>query len=164
MIGSDSLRHVYELGEVNMRSITIVILLVFSSFCCWAEELQQYDAVAEESKEYRVCMERATNQILALLCAAQEEDSLNAGIDMRYRQLLSRAANQPNAAVKIKNLRKAWVAYRDAYVEAMFPEYDESSQYRAGPRRETDLLRVKLDQQHIKALDELSEQSTTLHK
>jgi hypothetical protein len=66
-------------------------------------------------------------------------------------RLLSIAANDPGAAGKIRGSEQAWSAYRDAYIDAMYPAKDKQAACVSTFRMEVDLLRAKLTQQ-IEAL------------
>jgi uncharacterized protein YecT (DUF1311 family) len=53
--------------------------------------------------------------------------------------------------------RDAWIAYRDAYIEAMYPA-DKRAEYGSMYPLEADLLRAKLTQQQVAALSEMLQQ------
>ena len=58
------------------------------------------------------------------------------------------AASPPEAAAKIKTAQRAWIAYRDAYMGAMYPAKDKQAEYGSIYPMEADLLRAKLTQRH----------------
>jgi hypothetical protein len=43
--------------------------------------------------------------------------------------LLARVTSQTEAVAKIKAAERAWVAYRDAYIEATYPAKDRATEY-----------------------------------
>jgi len=75
-----------------------------------------------------------------------------------YSTLLSRTAGQPGATAKIKTAERAWIAYRDAYIGAMYPAKDKRAEYGSVYPMEVDLLRAKLTRQQVAALKELLRQ------
>ena len=75
-----------------------------------------------------------------------------------YQQLIAKAASDPDAVAKVKAAERAWVAYRDAYLEAMYPAKDKRLEYGSIYPMDFALLRAKLTQQHIADLQELSKQ------
>ena len=54
-------------------------------------------------------------------CASAEANRVDAKLNSTYRALLAKVASQPEAVAKIKAAERAWVAYRDAYIEASYP-------------------------------------------
>jgi uncharacterized protein YecT (DUF1311 family) len=89
-------------------------------------------------------------------CANEEARRVDAKLNEVFRRLLSRAASQPDVRAKIEAAEKAWVAYRDAYMEAMYPAKDKQAEYGSVYPMEADLLRAKLTQQQVTALENLS--------
>jgi uncharacterized protein YecT (DUF1311 family) len=88
-------------------------------------------------------------------CANEEAKRVDAELNVTFRALLSRAAGQPGARAKIEAAEKAWVAYRDAYMEAMYPAEDKQAEYGSVYPMEADLLRAKLTQRQVTALKSL---------
>jgi uncharacterized protein YecT (DUF1311 family) len=91
-------------------------------------------------------------------CASDEAARVDAELNGVYRKLLSKAASQPEAVAKIKAAEKAWIAYRDAYMDAMYPAKDKQAEYGSIYPMEVDLLHAKLTQQQVTALKELLQQ------
>jgi len=85
-------------------------------------------------------------------CANQEAARADADLNDVYRKLLSKAANQPEAMAKIRAAERAWLNYRDAYIDAMYPAKDKQAEYGSVYPMEVDLLRAKLTVQQIAAL------------
>jgi uncharacterized protein YecT (DUF1311 family) len=52
-----------------------------------------------------------------------------AKLDRVYQELLAKAKNDPVATKKIRSARQAWVTFRDAQLEALFPADDKQDQY-----------------------------------
>lgn len=115
---------------------------------------------SQNSKQYATCSEKAKTQAEMNACANQEAARADADLNSVYAKLLSKAADEPAALAKIKAAERAWIAYRDAYTDAMYPATDKQAEYGSMYPMEVDLLRAKLTQQHIAALRELLRQYT----
>ena len=89
----------------------IFVLLGLSAFACFAQD----------SAEYRACTDKANTQGEMTSCASAEANRVDAKLNSTYRALLAKVASQPEAVAKIKAAERAWVAYRDAYIEASYP-------------------------------------------
>lgn len=120
--------------------------------------LASLPAIAQDSAQYRTCNEKAKAQAEMNACASDEAARVNAELNLVYQKLLSRVGSQPEAAVKIKAAERAWIAYRDAYMDAMYPAKDKQAEYGSIYPMEADLLRAKLTQRQVTALKELLQQ------
>jgi len=129
------------------RYLAVVLFLAFSLSC-----------FAQDSKEYLACNQKAKAQPELNECARQEADRVDAKLNSLYKQLLAKAASDPNDTAKIKGAERAWVAYRDAYIEAMYPAADKQAEYGSEYLMDVALLTAKLTQQHIADLQELLKQ------
>jgi len=129
-----------------MRYLLIVFFLVSLS------------SVAQESAEYRACLDKATTQMAMNTCASEDAARVDARLNDVYHKLLSTAGKQPEALEKIKAAERAWVAYRDAYVEAMYPAKDKQAEYGSIYLMNVNLLRAKLTERQITEVKELLEQ------
>jgi hypothetical protein len=74
---------------------------------------------------------------------------------------LAASQNQPAAAAKVKAAESAWIAYRDAYLDAMFPAEDKQGVYGSIFPTKVDLHRASLARQQIVALKDLIKQYNT---
>jgi uncharacterized protein YecT (DUF1311 family) len=88
-------------------------------------------------------------------CAADEAARVDGELNRVYRELLSKNSDDPAAAEKIKKARRAWVAYRDAYVEAMFPAEDKQAEYGSMYPMEVSQILAALTRQQVEALKDL---------
>ena len=131
-----------------MKFQAVVLFMALSSFPC----------LAQNSEEYRACNEKAKTQAKMSTCANEEATRVDDRMNDVYRKLLSKAAREPEAVAKIKRAETAWVAYRDAFINAMYPARDKQGAYGSIYPMEVDLLGAKLTQQHISALMELLQQ------
>jgi uncharacterized protein YecT (DUF1311 family) len=129
-----------------MRYLLVLFLLVSIS------------GVAQESAEYRACLDKATTQMGMNTCASEEAARVDGRLNDVYHKLLAAAAKQPDAVDKIKGAERAWIAYRDAYVEAMYPAKDKEVEYGSIYLMNMNLLRAKLTERHRTEVKELLEQ------
>jgi uncharacterized protein YecT (DUF1311 family) len=131
-----------------MRYLAVLLFIVFNSFPC----------LAQNSVLYRSCNDKAKTQAEMNTCASEEAVRADAELNDVYRKLLSKAASQQDATSKIKSAERAWVAYRDSYLDAMYPAKDKQAEYGSVYPMEVDLLRSKLTRQQVEALRDLLQQ------
>jgi uncharacterized protein YecT (DUF1311 family) len=120
--------------------------------------LSALSCLSQDSPQFKACNEKAVTQMDINACAGQEADRVDAKLNAEYRQLLAKAAGEENAVPKIKAAERAWIAYRDAYVEAMYPASDKRMEYGSMYGMDVALLRAKLTQQHLADIQELLKQ------
>lgn len=113
---------------------------------------------ARDSEQYRACNAKAKTQGEMNACANSEAARADAQLNRMYRKLLAQAAGQPEALAKIKSAQRAWLTYRDAYMDAMFPAKDKQAEYGSIYAMDADLLRAKLTQQQLTSLEQLLRQ------
>jgi uncharacterized protein YecT (DUF1311 family) len=128
-----------------MRYAGIVLFAAFSAFPC----------PAQYSDDYRACNDKANTQAEMNACASEEATRADNELSEIYRLLLSKAASQPEAVAKIKAVERAWIAYRDAYRDAMYPAENKQAEYGSIYPLEANLLRGKLTRQQAPALKDL---------
>ena len=131
-----------------MRFAAVAFLLAFASL----------PAFAQYSGQYRACSEKARTQAEMTVCAGQEAARADAVLNHIYAELLSKTAGEPETAAKIKVAERAWIAYRDAYMDAMYPAKDKQAEYGSIYPMEASLLRAKLTQRQTAALQEILRQ------
>ena len=122
--------------------------------------LGQTPCFAHDSAEYRACSDKANTQAEMTACAGAEAKRVDAKLNSTYRALLARAASQPEAVAKIKAAERVWVAYRDAYIEATYPAKDKATEYGSMYSLEVALLRAKLTQRQVTALEDMLQRYT----
>ena len=110
---------------------------------------------AQDSPQLRACNEKAMTQMAINACASQEADRVDAKLNNSYRQLLAKAASEQNAVPKIKAAERVWIAYRDAYIEAMYPATDKRMEYGSMYAMDVALLRAKLTHEHLEDIQGL---------
>jgi uncharacterized protein YecT (DUF1311 family) len=113
---------------------------------------------AQQSPEYRACSDGAKTQVAMNACASDEAARADKQLNDVYRTLLQKTTDT-TAATKIKVAERAWVTYRNAYVDAMYPAENKQAEYGSVYPMEADLLRAKLTQIQIAALQDLSQQA-----
>lgn len=128
-----------------MKYLALVLFIALNAFPC----------LAQDSEQYRACSEKTKTQAGMNACANQEATRVDAELNSVYAKLLSKAASETEAAAKIKVAERAWIAYRDAYINAMYPAKDKQAEYGSVYPMEVDLLRAKLTEQHVAALKDL---------
>jgi uncharacterized protein YecT (DUF1311 family) len=131
-----------------MRCLAVVLFIALNSFPC----------LAQNSEQYRACNQKAKTQAEMSACANEEGVRVDAELNNIYRTLLSKAGSQPEAVAKIGAAERSWIAYRDAYIEAMYPANDKQAEYGSVYPMEVDILRAKLTRQQVTALKELLQQ------
>jgi len=129
-----------------MKYLAIMFLLVSTS------------GFAQTSAQYRACDDKAKTQHEINVCASEEAARADDELNATYRKLLLKAAGQEKAVAKIKAAERAWLAYRDAYIDAMYPAEDKQAEYGSIFPSEVDDLRARLSYQQITALKELLKQ------
>jgi uncharacterized protein YecT (DUF1311 family) len=112
-------------------------------------------AVAQVSAQYRACNLNAKTQLAMDTCAGNEVALRTKQMGYIYNELVSRAARQPGAVAKIRASEKAWTAYTDAYIEALYPATDKRLSYGSVYPMEVALARSELIQHHIADLKAL---------
>jgi len=131
-----------------MRHLVIAIAFLAASL----------PALAQESAQYRSCNDKAKTQGEINACASEEAARVDAELNTVYSKLLSKATSQPEAVAKIKASERAWITYRDAYMEAMYPAKDKQTEYGSAYPMEADLLKAKLTREQVAALEEMLKQ------
>ncbi|HEV2761538.1 MAG TPA: lysozyme inhibitor LprI family protein [Pyrinomonadaceae bacterium] len=81
-------------------------------------------ASAQRRRPKRDCYDTAMTQQAMNLCASREFEQADAELNRVYKQLL--AANKEDGlfAEKLTAAERAWVAFRDAHMESLYPQTD----------------------------------------
>jgi uncharacterized protein YecT (DUF1311 family) len=91
-------------------------------------------------------------------CASDEAARADSELNAIYQRLLAMAKLAPKTTAKIKGMETAWIAYRDAYIEAMFPQEDKQAAYGTEYPMNVDLVRAALTRKQAKEVEELIKQ------
>jgi uncharacterized protein YecT (DUF1311 family) len=102
----------------------------------------------------RRCLDTAMTQLEINRCMGEDVSRAEAELKEVYQKLLAAVANDAQAVAKITAVEKAWVAYRDAYIEAMWPADNKQTYGTIFPANARG-LRAKLTRQHIENVKEL---------
>lgn len=128
-----------------MRTRRGFLFVLLASILCYAQD----------SATYRACSKEANTQSAMNACASEEVKRVDEELNRVYKQLLSKVRGNPVAAAKIRAAQRAWVAYRDAYIEAMYPAKDKAAEYGSMFPMEVNLVTAKLTRQQIAALRDI---------
>jgi uncharacterized protein YecT (DUF1311 family) len=113
-------------NDVFLRENDLVIQVENDYFV--AERAKSDDAACTCEKastaqvQYRACNEKAKTQMEMNACASEEAARADGELNEVYRKVLAQAGRQEEAVAKIKAAEKAWITYRDAYMDAMYPQ------------------------------------------
>ncbi len=116
---------------------------------------------AQDSPQYRACSKQANTQYAMNVCANEEAKRADDELNRIYKLLLTKVRDDALATDKIKAAQKAWIAYRDAYIAAMYPAEDKQAEYGSIFPMEVELLGAKLTRQQTAALREILKQYQT---
>lgn len=75
------------------------------------------------------CMDNAQSQAAMDACASQSLAVADKELNQVYQQVLAKYASDKVFTAKLRTAQKAWVAFRDAELEARYPASDKSLQY-----------------------------------
>jgi uncharacterized protein YecT (DUF1311 family) len=142
-------------GTDRMRHGAILFFLFFVAAAVTFGQTPSSNSSSTTSKEYAACNAKAKTQIDMNGCASAEATRADKELNRVYAQVLVRAASVPEAADKAKAAQRAWIAYRDAYIEATYPAKDKQTQYGSMYPLDVELLRAKLTQRQTIALEDL---------
>ena len=112
-------------------------------------------ALGQDSKAYIACSNGAKTQAEMNECASAEASRADKELNQVYVEVLAKAASVPESAAKVKAAEQAWIAFRDAYIEATYPAKDKATEYGSMYPLEVELLRAKLTRQQIAALKDM---------
>ena len=102
------------------------------------------------------CWKKAFTQLAMNECAKQDLGEADAELNSVYQQVLSKYANDGNRLARIKNAQRAWIAFRDAEIETLFPGSEEPQHGSAWVMCRP-LERAKLTTERIKGLKAMLE-------
>ena len=114
--------------------------------------------VAQNSQKLVECLQTANTQLAIHMCASEEARRADEQLSAVYQKVLSAVAGQPAFIEKIRVAERAWIVYRDAYMEAMYPAKDKLNTYGSIYTTNVNLLRAELTQRQIAAVKKLLDQ------
>lgn len=129
------------------KLVSLIFLAAVGSCGCLAQSSGQTS-----------CFEKANTQAAMTACASEEARLADDHLNEIYQKLLSSAGSRLDYIAKLKAAEIAWIAYRDAYMEAMYPAKNKQGEYGSIYPMEANLLRARLTLQQISALNDLLKQ------
>ncbi len=125
-----------------MRSFAIVIALAIIGCRC----------SGQNSAEFKRCADKAQGQSELDKCASDEAARADLALNAMYRGFIAKIAGDSLAIAKLKKAEAAWLLYRDAYIEAVYPSRDKQQAYGTEYPTDVDLLRAKMTREHLAAI------------
>lgn len=104
-----------------MRRILIVLLAIL----CFALASVYAQTKKSTRTQGRNRCASAANQRELNDCFCNQHKKADAELNRVYQQLISANANDQVFLDKLKTAQRAWIAFRDAQLEAIYPETDE---------------------------------------
>ncbi|WP_448872599.1 lysozyme inhibitor LprI family protein [Desulfobulbus propionicus] len=75
------------------------------------------------------CAETAKTQLDLNLCADETFKKADRELNELYKKILTEYADDPKFIEKLKMAQRAWLKFRDAEMDALFPHQDEDRYY-----------------------------------
>jgi uncharacterized protein YecT (DUF1311 family) len=75
------------------------------------------------------CWKTAMTQFDMNRCAGEDASAADTELNRVYQKLLLRVKGDDNATNKLRGAQRAWIAFRDAQIEALFPAADKQGEY-----------------------------------
>lgn len=75
------------------------------------------------------CFDKATTQLESNDCAGKQHQEADAELNRVYKAVLAKYEKDPLFIEKLRAAQRAWLAYRDAEIEAKFPHAAEGNYY-----------------------------------
>lgn len=82
-----------------------------------------------QSTELSGCMDNAETQMQINQCTYEDYAQADVELNQVYRQILSVYSEDKAFLDKLKTAQRAWIAFRDAHLEALYPEQDKRFAY-----------------------------------
>ncbi len=125
-----------------MRSVAIVIILVILGCRSYGQN----------SAEYKECVNKSQTQFELNKCASDEAAQADSELNAAYKVFLAKIAGDSLAIAKVRDAERAWLSYRDAYIEAVYPAQEKQLAYGTEYPMDVNLLRTKLTREHLAAI------------
>jgi uncharacterized protein YecT (DUF1311 family) len=104
--------------------------------------------------DQKECMETATTQLEHNQCATSHLKAVDDEMNRIYQAILSKHKADQEFLAKLRNAQRAWLAFRDAELEARFPFKDKQSHYGSVYPMCSNMFLVQRTQERIKHLRE----------
>lgn len=92
------------------------LLMAAAFFTCWHVSIAVITADAQTQQQMSQD-------------ACQEMEQIQGAVDAAYRQILNDYGENTQFTRKLTEAQQAWTAFRDAHVEAIYPEHDKQAEY-----------------------------------
>jgi uncharacterized protein YecT (DUF1311 family) len=104
-----------KINHMKRLFIAVLFVLVATSGLCQSTESQ--------------CWKTAMAQSEMNHCADLDTREADADLNHVYQRLLSKMKGDDNATKKLRVAQRAWVAFRDAHLQELFPAQDKQREY-----------------------------------
>jgi uncharacterized protein YecT (DUF1311 family) len=108
-----------------------------------------------QDKSFADCDKTAKTQADLTECGGSDYKRADDELNRTYQQLLKKAAGDPVAVEKIKASQRAWVAFRDAQIAALYPAEDKQREYGTVFPMCADLALADLTRERTKMLERM---------
>jgi uncharacterized protein YecT (DUF1311 family) len=85
--------------------------------------------LAQYSASYQVCSQTSMTQSEMNRCANEELTRVETRLNTTYAKLLTFVSADQPSTEKIRAAERAWITYRDAYIDAKYPAVDKQAAY-----------------------------------
>ena len=109
---------------------------------------------ARAQKPEESCFEKANTQLESNECAAKEYAEADAELNQVYKAILEKYKKDPRFVEKLRAAQRAWLAFRDAEIEAKYPHANEPGYYGSILGMCDPLYRTQLTQERVEKLRE----------
>jgi len=75
------------------------------------------------------CWDKAKSQYDLNICGNKDLQKIDADLNALYQRILKEYADDPKFIDKFRASQRAWIKFRDAEMEALFPPHDEDPMY-----------------------------------
>lgn len=106
-------------------------------------------------KTFAGCDKTAKTQADLNECASKDDADADNELNRTYNQLLRKASSDPAAVKKIEGAQRAWVAFRDAQIAALYPAEDKQKEYGTVFPMCVNLARADLTRERTKMLKQM---------
>lgn len=111
---------------------------------------------AQVSDALQACNAKAVSQVEVNKCTEDEFKRADEEMNRAYENLLARAAKNAVAVKKIKAAQKAWLAFREAHLDAVFPAEDKTAAYGVMQPMCGSMLRAEMARDRTKVLETMA--------
>jgi uncharacterized protein YecT (DUF1311 family) len=111
-----------------------------------------------DGQTLKECLDGAATQAEITKCASEEAHRADNELNDVYQRLQAAVRAKPAFVEKVRAQERVWVAYRDAYIAAMYPAEDKQVAYGTIYPSQVNFLRAKLTRRQADALRNLLKQ------